>query len=256
MGDPASTSRMMKKELGLEDEQAARVEKLLQTFQAQQDEMRKASRPTAEQTQELAELRKKMREARQTGDEEAMQAARERMSKMRQERMAAMQPARDKLDAAVDQLHDDLLAVMRDDQQEAFEQLWTERLSMQFGKSRRHQRSATALKAMVDRLNDLTPEQELELRGLFETFRKTAHKMKSQDAPGNWRTEEKKLTTKLYDDVLAVLSEEQRTRLEKMLGAGRPPHLDGPRGRGHGHGHKGKHSPEGGRDEAQTEEEQ
>jgi len=75
-------------------------------------------------------------------------------------------------------------------------------------------RSPRALKAIVDRLGDLTPEQRRSVDGLFEQFREaqrgTAGREHDKDAA----------TRKLYDDVFAVLTDGQKTRVEQQL-AGR-----------------------------------
>lgn len=75
-------------------------------------------------------------------------------------------------------------------------------------------RSPRALKAIVDRLGDLTPEQRRSIDGVFLQFRESRRERRGQ-SPENSADERK-----LYDDVFAVLTDGQKTRVEQQL-AGR-----------------------------------
>lgn len=75
-------------------------------------------------------------------------------------------------------------------------------------------RSPRALKAIVDRLGDLTPEQRRSVDGLFAQFREGQRESTGREQDKNV------ITRKLYDDVFAVLTDGQKTRVEQQL-AGR-----------------------------------
>lgn len=72
-------------------------------------------------------------------------------------------------------------------------------------------RSPRALKAIVDRLGDLTPEQRRTIDAVFQQFRESQRENRGQ-SPDNAAKHRK-----LYDDVFAVLTDGQKTRVEQQL---------------------------------------
>lgn len=73
-------------------------------------------------------------------------------------------------------------------------------------------RSPRALKAITDRLGDLTPEQRRNIDGVFQQFREWQRDNRGHSA------EKAAQERKLYDDVFAILTDGQKTRVEQQLG--------------------------------------
>ncbi len=72
-------------------------------------------------------------------------------------------------------------------------------------------RSPRALQAITDRLSDLTPDQRSRIDAAFLKFRN------AQRAAANKPQTEEANTTKLYDEVFAILTDGQKTRVEQEL---------------------------------------
>ena len=104
---------------------------------------------------------------------------------------------------------------MRDDQKEKFEKFWVD-----WTTSRRPAgpvRSPQALKAMVDKLADLTADQKKQIEEAFAGFKKIVREDVKEDSP-----EYRRRTRQLYEDVMKALTPEQREKISAQLREGRP----------------------------------
>lgn len=200
------------KELNLDAEQAAAVAKLLD---AHRDKMRNISasfRRSPEEIEEMKAIREQMREAREAGDREAMDALLASLREIRRARQEKMAPAKEQMEAAKQALHDGISELLREDQQPKFEKLWKQRF-FQEGRRRGPVRNPRALLALVNRLDDLKPEQKKQVEDLFRQFRESQKRNRENPSP----QAKKKNQAKLFNDVLAVLTPVQRQKIERQL---------------------------------------
>jgi len=177
--------------------------------------LREGYRPSPELREKMNEHREAMLAAREAGDEDKLREIRQQMRALQEERRQAMAPMREKMEALQTAHHDELLAIMHKDQKERFEKLWNERMKPRgFGGPRR---SAHALKTVVKKLPDLTSEQEQQIEALFTQYKEATREMERRSL------EHRKLTSRLYDDVVKLLTPEQQKVVEENLRGRRGP---------------------------------
>jgi Spy/CpxP family protein refolding chaperone len=205
----------MTKELNLDEAQRAKAETILKAQEEKSQAVYKDLMPTPEEQQKLEGLRQARREARRAGNAEEEARVAEEMRKVQQARQARLTPMQERLAAIEKEEHDSLLAVMRDDQKEKFEKFWADWMT-----SRRPAgpvRSPQALKAMIDKLANLTAEQKKQIEEAFAGFKKTVREDVKEDSP-----EYRQRTRQLYEDVMKALTPEQREKILAQLREGRP----------------------------------
>src|SRR6185436_11487263 len=113
-------------------------------------------------------------------------------------------------------LHDGIESQLRDDQKADFGKMWQERMDQQRRGPGGPDRGPAALKSVVDKLDDLTADQKAQLETVFKTFHEANKDKSGPPSPEAGR--------KLHEDVIAVLTEGQKAKVEKAL--------EGQRGRG------------------------
>jgi hypothetical protein len=215
---PGGWSQMlerMAKELNLDEAQLAKAETILKAQEEKSQAIYKDFVPTPEEQQKLEGLRQARREARRAGSAEEEARVAEEMRKVQEARQARLAPMQEKLVAIEKEEHDGLLAVMRDDQKEKFEIFWAD-----WTISRRPAgpvRSPQALKAMTDKLADLTADQKKQIEEAFAGFKKAVREDAKEDSP-----EYRRRTRQLYEDVIKALTPEQREKISAQLREGRP----------------------------------
>lgn len=232
--------QILSNELKLDEAQQAQVKALLDEFRNREKELRTSTPIPAELQEKTAKVRDEMRQAREAGDSARVDQLREELKALQKEREEFLKPVREKLDESQAMLHDQILSTLREEQKAAFTELWDERLAGPdaYGGPVRNPR---ALKSQVDKLTDLTADQKKQIAAVFEEYRRATRASASSGLKA--RTE---LTKKLYDDVFALLSAEQRAKIEKSMegergpkgGRQRPPKAD--------EGAKGQKPAEGG----------
>jgi hypothetical protein len=212
--DPTMLTERMTKELSLDAAQQEAVAKVLKDHQTHIITLRQSmqSQPT-EGYDKMREIAQEMRTAREAGDTARVTELSQQMRVLREEQQARLAPMRQQMMESQERLHGDLLAVLRDDQKEGFEKLWEQQLARRPA-YRGPERSPQTLKTLVDRLPAMSLEQK---QGIDQLFRRhqDAEKTLEKGSPA-----EKALVTKLYDDVIGVLTPDQRALLEGQL-AGR-----------------------------------
>ncbi len=232
--NPRSQMDRLIKKLKLDEEQQSQTRALYETHKKQMGEVRDSLRPTPETREKMKGFREEMRAAREANDEARVKQLREEMRAVQEERRARLAPLHEKREAARKELHDGLLAVMHEDQKEPFEELW-KKMHEDRG-PRPSLRDPRMLKAAVDKLSDVTSEQQEQLDALFAAFMKDSRDVEKKSK------EHKKLSGKLYGNVMQVLTPEQQERITKQMRGRR--HREGRRER-RGE-HRGKHRHDGG----------
>jgi len=213
--------QMLVKELGLDEAQQAQVRAVLDEHRNREKELRTSTPIPADLQEKTAKVRDEMRKAREANDSNRLNQLREELQALQKEREEFLKPVKEKLDESQEMLHDQILATLRDDQKERFTELWDERLSgpTSYGGPIRNPR---ALKSQVDKLSDLTAEQKKQITALFDEFRRAARGPQTSGLKAR-----KELAKKLHDDVFALLSPEQKEKLEKLLEGDRGPKAAG-----------------------------
>lgn len=206
--------RILASELKLDQEQSAQVGIIWEAHSKAEQALRDGLRPSPELAERMGVLRREMRAAHDAGNKERIEALRKELEAIQEERTKSMTPLREKLDELQAKLHDDLMKVMREDQVEAFERVWSEQLDRrEIRKSLL--RNPNAIKAAVDRLKDLTPEQKAGIKNVLDAYKRWARE--AREKPGAYAAARKDKMKKLYDDVLAQLTPDQREIVTKEL---------------------------------------
>lgn len=203
--------QLLVRELNLDEAQQNQVRALLEEHRNREYELRTSNTIPPELQEKTAKVRQEMMRAREAGDADKLKELREELQSLQKEREAHLQPIKVKLDESQEQLHDQILSTLRDDQKARFLEVWDDQLTTPdaYGGPVRNPR---VLKSQVDKLPDLSPEQKKQIDALFEQFRRT-----SRDPQSAGLKARKDLHRKLYDDVFALLTAEQREKVEKAL---------------------------------------
>src|SRR3989442_1435537 len=108
----------------------------------------------------------------------------------------------EKMNAIHEQVKKELSAIMRPEQAAGFEQFWTQQLAALHRDRAGPERSARALKVILDRMDDLTVEQRQFIDTLFRAYR-DAERQGNAAAGGSDQKaraeQEKSRIKKLYD---------------------------------------------------------
>ncbi|MFH1419031.1 MAG: hypothetical protein ABII12_12195 [Planctomycetota bacterium] len=252
----AGPVKMLTLRLNLDETQQAEFERLFKEHMKQEAEARSSYMPSEELREKMRQIREEVRAAREAGDQEKIDELKAKMRELREEQQASLEPLHEQMAKSKDELHDKLLALLNEDQKDTFEEVWEQRIARRFGHGGPPPRRPQVLKAIVDKLEDLTPAQEEQIQGIFEDCRKAARDAAStEEKPKTDRKADRERTEKLYKDVLAVLTPQQREEVEKKLSReGGPPRDRGMHRRGPGAGrmHRG-HGPDGHPDKGESD---
>jgi len=213
--DPMALLDLMTEELSLDEPQRLETERLLGENRKKLLEVRASFKPPAEGMDRTRALVEQLRLAKQAGDSEAMRLATDQLREIQKEREAQLAPMRQKMADIQQELHDQIAAILREDQKEKFEQVWDERMGQNTA-FRGRVRSPQALKAMVDRLPGLSEDQKTQIDQQFRNYHES---VKDQPSSSQAREQSTKL---LYDSVTALLTTEQRETITRQM-AGRNP---------------------------------
>jgi hypothetical protein len=232
------------RELKLDDAQQAEFKRLLDEQREGEFKLRTSSGPSQEFVERVQKTREEMKKARDAGDMERMKQLREELMAANKEREAQMAPIQEKVEELKDQIHDQLLTVLREDQKVRFEDVWDQHMGGSSGQYGGQLRNPRVLKAAVDKLRDLTPEQKQQIGQLFDDFRKAGREPQQggQQQAGQQQGGQQQggaknrrdMTKKLYDDVVAQLTPEQKAAVEKALQGSAGPRGQQKRPRGPG----------------------
>jgi Spy/CpxP family protein refolding chaperone len=201
-------------ELKLDEAQQAEVRKIMDAQRDREKELRTSVNVPQELVDRTMKTREELAQARKAGDNAKAKQLSDELVELRKERDTYMKPVQEKLEQSQEQFHDQLIVVLRDDQKAAFEEIWDEHMAASgaYGGPLRNPRM---LKSQVDKLQDLTPEQKQQLDSLFENYRKAGRDKQQSDLKTR-----KEQTKKLYDDVIALLTPEQKEKVEAAMQGG------------------------------------
>lgn len=213
--DPMALLDLFTEELNLDEPQRQETDRLLSENRRKLLEVRASFKPPAEGMDRTRALVEKLRLAKQAGDAEAIRTATDQLREIQKERESELAPMRQKMAEIQQELHDQIAALLHEDQKQKFEELWEERMG-QNSAFRGRVRSPQALKAMVDRLPGLTEFQKTQIDQQFRSYHES---VKDQPSTSQAREQSTKL---LYDSVTALLTTEQRETIARQM-AGRNP---------------------------------
>ena len=201
--DPDGFIQQMNDELKLTDSQQRDIKKLVDDYKKESDSLKSSVPKPDDQGSDYAKIREEMEQARQSGDKAKQEAVMEKMKVKRKAQEEAEAPIRLKLKEMQQTLHDKIEKSLGEKQRPDFEWIWEDALA---GKRRPGEINPKALKASVMRLSDLKSEQKDKLETLF----KDADKAMNSAKPGG---EKRRVTQKLNDDVMSVLTPEQKAKV-------------------------------------------
>jgi hypothetical protein len=219
LGEYGPVMEQMTTELKLDASQIADMRRIIEEHQAAARQLQAEMRHSPEAAQRLNEIRERMHQAQQANDEAGVKAATDDMLAIRREQSAKSTPARAKLAQARETLREKVKAVLRDDQKAGFEKIWDEYLGGGSGR-RLMRQNPRLLRATVDRLPDLTADQKREIGELFRQYDEAT---KGQRGPAV-----ETQTQRLHDSVLALLTPQQRERVESRVQSREPRRIRGP----------------------------
>jgi Spy/CpxP family protein refolding chaperone len=208
---PEGMLQLLVKELNLDEAQQTQVKAFLDEHRSREKDIRTSTQLPAELQEKTAKVRQEMMQARKAGDTARVTQLREELAGFQREREDLLKPVRAKLDESQEVLHGQILGILKDDQKAKFLELWDEQLSMGDGYGG-PVRSPRALKSSVEKVAGVTPDQKKQIEAVFEQFRRA-----SREPAASGLKARKDLITKLYDDVSALLSPEQKEQLQKVM---------------------------------------
>lgn len=207
--DPTALLDVMVEELKLDDAQRAAAQTLLADHRTALMEMRKSLVPPPETADQTREIMKKMREAQSAGNRELVLQYTDELRKLREETNTKLAPMREKMAKAQSDLHDKLVALLRDDQKQDFERIWEQRMVRGGGRSAMN--DPRLLRMLVNRLPDITAEQKQKLQDLYKQ-----HVQAQQEAKGEVAARQR-ADTAFHDAVMALLTPSQREEITRQL---------------------------------------
>jgi len=201
---------MLVRKVNLDEAQRERVLTSFTAFSEKSRELRTSFGPLGGDPEVRSNLREKMVQARENNDAALMEEVKETIAQMQAEDRARQEEVRIKLIELQKQLRKDIESVLRPEQKDAFNAYWERRYAQRY---ERHgpNRSPAALKALVDRLPDLSDAQRDQIDQLYaryqETIRDTARDPHAREQARD----------EMYDNVLKVLTPEQKAQVEEKL---------------------------------------
>jgi len=238
----------LSEQLNLDPQQRREIGALLQAHDDKMRELRQANRPSEEDQNEMRTIRDELRQAQENGDKEEIAEIRGRIREFRDKRQERMKPVQEAIAAAEKTLHDDILGKLNENQTESFESVWSDVMAPRRGRAGRF--DPRQLHNTVMQLDDLTEDQKKAVDKLFDDFRVSQRDKRGdrRDARPDGRRDGEKgdpkadrprrgprdrgargpdpAVKKLYEDLMAQLTETQRAEVEKKLSR------RGPRNRG------------------------
>jgi len=208
MGNIHGFVEQMKTELGLDAAQQSTIQGMVDDYDKRMQESRQGLRPSPEESKQMSELREKLKKANEANDQNAVKEVSEEMQKVRKAQMDRMTPVRDQMTKAQDDLKNKLRSVLRDDQRTKFDKLWDDNMST-MPRSRKNPR---LLKSMIERLPDVTSEQKQQITDLLKK-QDEALRVQKDMTP----TQRDEMSQKTYESMIAVLTPEQREKVQARL---------------------------------------
>ena len=214
MADPGRVAEQMKTELNLDASQTGELTKIVEEQRKLVAQMQEQMRPTPETMKKQKEMADKMRRAREANNQAEIKEASDQLQALRKDNEDRIRPAREKMTQSTEALHDKLKSILREDQKEGFERIWEAQKAGPYGR-RIMSQNPRVLHAAIGRLTDLTAGQKTQVEELFKQ-----NEAATKDQRG---TAAEPLNQKLYDAVMALLTPEQREKVESRVGSNRSP---------------------------------
>ncbi|MEK6642840.1 MAG: hypothetical protein AABZ08_02955 [Planctomycetota bacterium] len=215
--NPDKLLEQMKEELKLTDSQQSDAKRLVDEYSAEVKSLRDTIKPPADMGAKYAEIRKQLDEARAAKDQPRMQQLLDQMKEDRKQRDAQEAPVREAIERSTKNLHDRMAAMLGEKQKVGFEGLWQD--AVQGRPSSNMRVNPAQLKSVVMKLPDLTDDQKKLVEDAFKNHEKESADAKT--APDKMR-----MSKKLYDDVIALLTPPQQEKVKAEVNS------RGPRNRG------------------------
>lgn len=204
----------MNKTLRLDEKQQRRVTALLKAADEDIRNTRLEMQPAPDVSRRMTQTVKEIQEARAAGDSK-------REKDLVEERAAITRGFIEKRDKSIARLKGidaalkrNIAETLRPDQAAQFEEFWAAHYPDPEASAPYKYtgpiRSALALKAATDRLEDLTPQQKSEIEAAFKTHQETTRTASTPDA-------EEPALRALYTGVFTALTEGQRQRVQQEL---------------------------------------
>lgn len=212
MGNLHSFVEQMKTELSLDAAQQSTIQAIVDDHNKRMQETRSGLLPSPEESKQMSELKERLKKANEANDQNAIKEVSEEMQKVRKVQMDRMAPVRDQMTKSQDELKDKLRSVLRDDQRPKFDKLWDDNMNM----APRSRKNPRLLKSMIERLPDVTSEQKQQITDLLKKMDEATRAQKDMTP-----TQREDLSQKTYDGMLALLTPEQREKVQARL-EGRP----------------------------------
>ncbi len=204
----------MKVAVGLDGVQEKEIGDALKAFEAKRDEIHKEfSAQSPDEQDKIRAIREARVKAHADQDHEALKKSEDELAALRVARRERYEAGNKLIREQEKSLHDRIAGLLREDQKAKFEQYWEDQLASRYQRQgpTRHPR---ALKTFVERLPSFTEQQRDYVEALFKAYQAEQRNLKpGEDRKPNWI----KRTEKLYDDVYAVLSDEQKKEVDEKL---------------------------------------
>lgn len=217
--------------LSLDENQKKAISDLLTAQQDRLRDIRDRFRRSPEEMEAWKQIQEEMRAAVKASDKARIEELKNRSVELHKAREAKLGPAREEMENSQQLLHDEIVKTLRPGQKAKFETVWEEQLaSRSFRKG--PVRNPRALKAIVDRLKDLSDDQKSQIKTLFEAFQNQRNDDKSASSNDGSQTgksegrgvemrrrsrADRDRLEKLFNDVINVLTPEQKASVEEQL---------------------------------------
>jgi len=201
----------------MDEAQKTKLKALLTAADEDFVHLRDEIKPTDDTRKKMADNLKAMQEAKKAGDQNKEMEVRRERTRMAAEFTEKRQLMIEKMKARDEALHTEIVAMLRPEQVEKFETVWKDKQILldvgPRGPLFSTDRNPRALKAAVDRLPDLTPDQKAGVEAAYKTYQEAARAPSMRTN----REESNKAIQALYDQVLGLLTQGQREKVQAEL---------------------------------------
>lgn len=213
-GNVEEQMRTLTEALKLDEAQQESVKAIVDDHMKKLREVQASMRPSEEEMERMRTMREAMREAREAGDDARIDELREENRKYQEGQRGRMEKMQQQMEEWRKGLHEGLVGVLHEDQKADFEKLWKEHMERPRVQMRVDPRQ---LKRVVDALESLSGDQKDQIANLFR-----AHQQESREIGENDRRAVERSNRKLFDDVMKVLNDEQKAKVQREMQARAP----------------------------------
>ncbi len=209
--EPSMSSGMVdriKTELKLDASQISQIDQLVAENEKLMVALRDQMKMPPESIEAMTRLREELNKAQEANDQAKLKETGDKMQQMRTEFTERTKPVRERMTNMQNQFRDKMRGVLREDQREGFDRIWLDRNSGDM-RSRMRQ-NPRMLKAMVDRVPELTSEQKTQIDDLFKQHNEAEKGLKDRAA-------REQASQRIYDAVMTILTPAQRAELDSRM---------------------------------------